>query len=237
MQWTRDYSSLPFRAKVQRESKLVKHPWSFWRCRKASRSGGIRSRRAIREKGGKRKGWRGKQKWVVRSIRVGWHVGRFSCASTQNGEGVLVVLPPSTCWRVAENRTGVSIGQCVTGDCRCGVRVSQWAASGRPGHHLHGWSLPVYPGPLVHVSLSSLSRWLSLSQVKSKPLRYHRPRSFPSSPLVRRSCVYISDPTATGVRDRVNLIGSSPVPGPHSCTPSFVLSLSHQRGFPSQGIS
>lgn len=35
--------------------------------------------------------------WVVRSIRVGWlvgwYVGRFSCASTQNGEGVLIVCP------------------------------------------------------------------------------------------------------------------------------------------------
>lgn len=97
------------------------------------------------------------------------HVGRFSCASTQNGDGVVVVFRPPRRRRRESRRKqslrGVSIGQCVTGGCRCGVRVSQWVASGRPGHHLHGWSLPVYPGPLVHVSFSSSARWLSLSQV------------------------------------------------------------------------
>lgn len=119
--------------------------------------------------------------WVV-------HVGRFSCASTQNGDGVVVVFrPPRRCRRESRRKQslrGVSIGQCVTGGSRCGVRVSQWVASGRPGHHLHGWSLPVYPGPLVHVSFSSSARWLSLSQVNSweygnTPLR----RTLPSHSL------------------------------------------------------
>lgn len=75
-----------------------------------------------------KKGEKEERKWswrIVCSIRVGWlvgwYVGRFSCASTQNGEGVLIVFAP-LCGSGESPKTprapGVLIGQCVTGNCR-----------------------------------------------------------------------------------------------------------------------
>lgn len=98
--------------------------------------------------------------WVVRrSIFVRFDAERRGRADR--------VCPLMWQWRVAENTTSSGGVDWSVRNWQLSVQLCsfQWAASGRPGHHLHGWSLLVYPGPLVHVLFFSLRRQPSLSQV------------------------------------------------------------------------